>query len=88
VRNGTPALGDPPRRFFGVQAALFHPHPQVLALAAQRDIQHFVDLKIFGRLSVPRAEGFAIGPRAQQLQFVHARSNKATECTAMPLRDR
>ena len=79
------SLGDTARGFFGVQAALFDPQPQVLTVAGQRDIQHFVDLEIFSRGFQHRAaQGLAIGTRAQQFQIIHARSNKATECTAMP----
>ena len=78
-------LGNSPRRFFGVEPAFFHPQPQVLTFAGQRDIQHFVDLEIFSRRFQYRAaQGLAIGPWPQQLHVIHARSNKATECTAMP----
>lgn len=79
------SLGNAPRGLFGVQATLFHPQPQVLAFAGQRDIQHLVHLEVLSRrLEYRAAQCFTIGPRPQQLQVVHARSNKATECTAMP----
>ncbi len=79
------SLGDSPCSFFGIQATLFDPQPQVLTVAGQRDIEHFVDLEIFRRsLQDCAAQRLAVGPRAQQFQVVHARSNKATECTAMP----
>ena len=78
-------LGNAPRSFFSVQATLFYPDPQMFAVTAERDIEHFIDLEVFGDGFQYRcAEGLAIGTRAEQLQFIHARSNKATECTAMP----
>ncbi|MNO48398.1 hypothetical protein D3C76_387320 [compost metagenome] len=79
------SLGDTPRGFFSVQAAFFDPDPQMFAIAAERNIEDFIDLKVFSDgFQYRRAEGFTIGTRAEQLQFIHARSNKATECTAMP----
>ncbi|MNI53676.1 hypothetical protein D3C73_1085250 [compost metagenome] len=79
------SLGNPSRRFFSIQTTLFHPDPQVFAFATEGNVEDFVDLEIFGdRFQDRRAEGLTVSPRAEQLQFVHARSNKATECTAMP----
>src|SRR3546814_3915145 len=43
--------GDAFGGFLGVQIALFHPQPEVLAFAGQRDIEHFIDLKILGNRS-------------------------------------
>ncbi|MNF11167.1 hypothetical protein D3C80_2123200 [compost metagenome] len=61
----TRRLGNAPRRFFCVQAALFHPDPQVFAVATQGNVEDFVDLEIFrDGFQYRRAEGFTISPRA------------------------
>src|SRR5690606_10841644 len=39
---------DAPGGFLGVEVALFHPQPQVLAFTGQSDVQHLVDLKVLG----------------------------------------
>ncbi|MCY1374043.1 hypothetical protein D9M69_613550 [compost metagenome] len=57
----------------------------MFAIATERDVEHFIDLEVFRRgFQHCGAEGFTVGTRAEQLQVGHARSNKATECTAMP----
>ena len=77
--------GQTAGRLFGVQAALFHPQPEVFTLTGERNIQHLVDLEIFGRGFQHRPPaGLAMGARAQQLKLVHERTSSATACTAMP----
>ena len=71
--------------FLGVQLSLFDPQPQVLTGALQGDIQHFVDLEVFGnRLQHRTTEVRTVGARTEQFEFVHALTSKATACTAMP----
>ncbi|MNJ48782.1 hypothetical protein D3C77_439860 [compost metagenome] len=72
-------------RLFGVEVALFDPQPQVFTIARERNIQDFVYLEVIGSgLENRAAQRLARGARAQQFQFGHAGSNKATAWTAMP----
>lgn len=44
----TSGTGQATRRLLGVETALLHPQPQVLAMAGQRNVQYLVDLEVLG----------------------------------------
>ncbi|MNQ88605.1 hypothetical protein D3C85_1038750 [compost metagenome] len=57
----------------------------MLTLAGKRNVQHFIDLEIFGGgFQLRLAKGLAMGAWTEQFEFGHAGSNRATACTAMP----
>ncbi len=77
--------GDAFGSFLGVQVALFHPQPEVFALAGQRNVEHLIDLKILrDRLQHRAAARLAMRQGTEQLVFGHARTSKAMACTAIP----
>ena len=75
-------------RLLGVQSALFHPQPEVLAFTAEGNVQHLVDLEVLGHgLEHRLAAGCPMGARPEQVEFAenaHRAISKATACTAMP----
>lgn len=59
------SLGDTPCSLFSVQATFFDPDPQVFTIAAERNVEDFIHLKIFSDgFQYRGAQGFAIGARA------------------------
>ncbi|MNE17202.1 hypothetical protein D3C80_1101760 [compost metagenome] len=75
----TGGAGQATGRLFGIQVTFFDPQPQVFTGPAQGNVEHFIDLEVFsGRLEDCAAQRFARGTRAQQFEFGHAGSNRAT----------
>jgi hypothetical protein len=59
-------LGQAPCGFLGVEVALLDPQPKVLTFTAQGNVQHFIDLEIFGAsLEYGAAQAIARSTRTQ-----------------------
>lgn len=89
AQRHTGGLGDTPCGLFSIQAALFHPQPQVLTVTSQRDVQHLINLEVFcRRLQHRAAQGLAVGRGPSSCKSFMRAATRQRSARRCPLHDR